>query len=121
MCGIVGLFAKSDAVEARLGHDVAAMLIQLSDRGPDSAGMALYRDPVPAGSTKLTLYSPDLREDWSALSRELAAVFGGVSARGAPAAERPPRRTRSHSRSPACWASTDTGSRSSRPSPSPPS
>ena len=78
MCGIVGLFAKARGVEDRLGRDVAAMLVQLSDRGPDSAGMALYRDPVTDGASKLTLYSSDLREDWSALTRELAAVFGGA-------------------------------------------
>jgi glutamate synthase domain-containing protein 1 len=78
VCGIVGLFAKAAAVEERLGADVAAMLVQLSDRGPDSAGMALYRDPVADGASKLTLYSPDEREDWSALARELAAVFGGA-------------------------------------------
>jgi glutamate synthase domain-containing protein 1 len=78
MCGIVGLFAKTSEVEDRLGRDVAAMLVQLSDRGPDSAGMALYRDPVGDGASKLTLYSADAREDWSALTRELAAVFGGA-------------------------------------------
>ena len=78
MCGIVGLFAKTSGVEDRLGRDVAAMLVQLSDRGPDSAGMALYRDPVGDGASKLTLYSADAREDWSALTRELAAVFGGA-------------------------------------------
>ena len=78
MCGIVGLFAKTSGVEDRLGRDVAAMLVQLSDRGPDSAGMALYRDPDGDGASKLTLYSADAREDWSALTRELAAVFGGA-------------------------------------------
>ena len=78
MCGIVGLFAKTSEVEDRLGRDVAAMLVQLSDRGPDSAGMALYRDPVGDGASKLTLYSADAREDWSALTRELAKVFGGA-------------------------------------------
>ena len=78
MCGIVGLFAKTSGVEDRLGRDVAAMLVQLSDRGPDSAGMALYRDPVGDGASKLTLYSADAREDWSALTREFAAVFGGA-------------------------------------------
>ena len=78
MCGIVGLFAKTGAIEAELGRDVAAMLVQLSDRGPDSAGMAVYRDPVPDGSSKLTVYSPDLREDWRRLADELRAVFGGA-------------------------------------------
>ncbi|HXF97465.1 MAG TPA: glutamine amidotransferase family protein [Gaiellaceae bacterium] len=76
MCGIVGLFAKSAAIEERLGEHLAAMLRQLSDRGPDSAGVAVYRDPVPAGWSKLTLFSPDPREDWQALARSLAEVFG---------------------------------------------
>ena len=37
------------------------MLGQLSDRGPDSAGVAFYRDPAPAGSSKVSLYSADPR------------------------------------------------------------
>ena len=43
------MFAKSGEVEARLGADLAAMLVQLSDRGPDSAGVAFYRDEAPRG------------------------------------------------------------------------
>ena len=31
----------------------------MSSRGPDSAGVAVYRDPAPSGSSKLTLYSAD--------------------------------------------------------------
>ena len=41
MCGIVGLFAKSPEIERDLGRHVAAMLGQMSDRGPDSAEVAL--------------------------------------------------------------------------------
>ena len=59
MCGIVGLFAKSTEVEARLGSHLAAMLAQMDERGPDSAGIAIYRDPAPPGASKLTLYSAD--------------------------------------------------------------
>ena len=59
MCGIVGLFAKSTEVEARLGVHLAAMLAQMDERGPDSAGVAIYRDPAPPGASKLTLYSAD--------------------------------------------------------------
>ncbi len=61
MCGIVGLFAKSPAIEDRLGEHLAAMLRQMSDRGPDSAGVAVYRDPVAHGHAKLVLCSPDER------------------------------------------------------------
>ena len=49
----------------------------MSDRGPDSAGVAVYRDPAPAGSSKLTLYSADPLEDWEALAAELGRRFGG--------------------------------------------
>ncbi len=76
MCGIVGLFAKSPDVEARLGEHLAAMLGQMSDRGPDSAGVAVYRARAPLGSGKLTLFSSDPREDWDALCRSLGAAFG---------------------------------------------
>ncbi len=79
MCGIVGLFAKSPEMEERLGVHLSAMLAQMNDRGPDSAGVAVYRDPAPAGSSKLTLYSRDSREDWSAVAAGLRDAFGGAS------------------------------------------
>jgi methylamine---glutamate N-methyltransferase subunit A len=78
MCGIVGLFAKSSEIEEHLGEHLAAMLAQMSDRGPDSAGVAVYREPAPAGACKLSLYSADPLEDWAAVSGGLEAVFGGA-------------------------------------------
>jgi glutamate synthase domain-containing protein 1 len=77
MCGIVGLFAKSSEIEERLGVHLAAMLAQMSDRGPDSAGVAVYREPASPGSSKLTLHSADPGEDWSLLGAGLADAFGG--------------------------------------------
>jgi glutamate synthase domain-containing protein 1 len=44
MCGIVGLFAKHPDVEERLGAHLGAMLTQMAKRGPDSAGIAIYRE-----------------------------------------------------------------------------
>jgi glutamate synthase domain-containing protein 1 len=52
------------------------MLLQLSDRGPDSAGVAIYRDPAPAGSSKVSLFSPDRDQDWDGVRDELAEQFG---------------------------------------------
>jgi glutamate synthase domain-containing protein 1 len=78
MCGIVGLFSKSSEVEEALGAHLGAMLAQMNDRGPDSAGIAVYRDPAPSGSTKLTLFSPDALQDWDALAAELGNAFGGA-------------------------------------------
>ncbi|MDQ3890980.1 MAG: class II glutamine amidotransferase [Actinomycetota bacterium] len=77
MCGIVGLFAKSPELEEALGEHVAAMLTQMNDRGPDSAGIAVYRDPAPPGASKLTLFSPDPLEDWEAIAAALGNAFGG--------------------------------------------
>ena len=77
MCGIAGLFSKSSDVEERLGAHLSAMLSQLADRGPDSAGVALYRDPAPPGSCKVSLFSDDADAPWAHLSAELAAELGG--------------------------------------------
>jgi glutamate synthase domain-containing protein 1 len=75
MCGIAGLYTKSSALHVDLGAHVARMLEQLSDRGPDSAGVAFYRDPAPDGSCKLSLHA-EADPDWSALRASLAAAFG---------------------------------------------
>ena len=58
------------------------MLEQMSDRGPDSAGVAVYRDPAPSGSSKVTVYSFDPEMSWDALRAELAARFGGAHESG---------------------------------------
>jgi glutamate synthase domain-containing protein 1 len=78
MCGIVGLFCKSPALERQLGRHLAAMLAQMGDRGPDSAGVAVYRDPAPPGWTKLTLYGASPELDWNAVAAGLTAAFGGA-------------------------------------------
>jgi len=52
------------------------MLEQLSDRGPDSAGAAFYRQVAPTGSCKVSLHSPALNPDWAELGAELERAFG---------------------------------------------
>ena len=78
MCGIVGLFCKSPGLEPELGAHLAAMLVQMDGRGPDSAGVAIYRDPAPSGASKLTLYSADSELDWHVVCGQLAVAFGGA-------------------------------------------
>jgi len=70
MCGIVGLFAKQPAMEAALGAHLAVMLGVMSERGPDSAGFAVYAATRP-GHTKLTLRGPR-GFDFAALAARLA-------------------------------------------------
>ena len=76
MCGIVGLFSKSLTVSDQLGDYLGRMLMELSDRGPDSAGVALYRNPAPAGATKVSLHSADPAYQWALLHAELESSFG---------------------------------------------
>jgi glutamate synthase domain-containing protein 1 len=76
MCGIAGLFSKSPDVETALGAHLAEMLLQLGDRGPDSAGLAIYRNRVGSGSTKVTLHSADPRQDWDRVQSALDAGMG---------------------------------------------
>src|SRR5258707_4361130 len=42
MCGIVGLFLKNKNLEPALGDLLSRMLVTMSARGPDSAGVAIY-------------------------------------------------------------------------------
>jgi methylamine---glutamate N-methyltransferase subunit A len=77
MCGIAGLFSKSTSIEEQLGAHLSAMLSQLADRGPDSAGVAIYRDPAPAGACKVSLFSAGAEAPWERLSAELATELGG--------------------------------------------
>jgi len=83
MCGIAGLYTKTDALQSQLGALLSQMLQQLSFRGPDSAGVAFYRDPAPAGWCKVSLYSPAADPgSWEALSGELAQGFGDATLTG---------------------------------------
>jgi glutamate synthase domain-containing protein 1 len=78
MCGIAGLFAKTEPEREQLGTHLAEMLDQLAFRGPDSAGAALYRRPAPAGSTKVSLYSSAHAPEWARVAEELGAAFDGA-------------------------------------------
>ncbi|MFF3573586.1 glutamine amidotransferase family protein [Nocardia jiangxiensis] len=57
MCGIVGLHLRDATLYPRLGALLTDMLGHMCDRGPDSAGMAVYGDPVwsPPGHATVSL------------------------------------------------------------------
>ncbi|WP_158773517.1 class II glutamine amidotransferase [Cobetia sp. L2A1] len=78
MCGIVGLYLKNPALESRLGELFEPMLISMTDRGPDSAGFAIYGDEYDAG-IKLTLQSDAPAEDWSLIASGLGEQVGTVA------------------------------------------
>ncbi len=74
MCGIVGIYYKNPELESDLGGMLADMLVQMTDRGPDSAGVAVYHDPVSAQQVKITLQGPD-DVDWSDVQKNIARNY----------------------------------------------
>jgi glutamate synthase domain-containing protein 1 len=75
MCGIVGIYYKNKDLNKYLGTMLSSMLVQMSERGPDSAGVAVYRNAVASSSTKITLYAADDDYDWDKLHSLLAKAF----------------------------------------------
>jgi amidophosphoribosyltransferase len=74
MCGIAGLFLKNDALQGDLGRMTGAMLRELCDRGPDSAGFAVYGGQTQG--TKLCMVSRNGAIDWGAIARRLGDAIG---------------------------------------------
>ncbi|MEE4344574.1 glutamine amidotransferase family protein [Pseudomonas alliivorans] len=76
MCGIVGLYLKNPALESQLGQLFEPMLEAMTDRGPDSAGFAIYGDEVADGWIKLTLQATTEAYDFKTL---IAALEGKLN------------------------------------------
>jgi len=67
MCGIVGLLLKNPALRPQLGELMVPMMIGMTERGPDSAGLAVFSEPVAQGLFKVSLYAADRPIDWNEL------------------------------------------------------
>ncbi|MEM7499558.1 MAG: glutamine amidotransferase [Pseudomonadota bacterium] len=70
MCGIVGLFLKDRRLEGDLGAMLSDMLVTMTERGPDSAGIAVYASEGERRK-KLTLRSAAPEEDFPRLEEVL--------------------------------------------------
>ena len=77
MCGIVGLLVKKPAWRERLGALMVPMLTGMTERGPDSAGLAVYTEPVADADHKLSLYRGVHAVDWAALVGDLERAISG--------------------------------------------
>ena len=75
MCGIVGLFCKTDTHRHELGRLTEVMLAEMGDRGPDSAGFAVYDAGVP-GRTRITVLAEGREVDWGPVAAALEAALG---------------------------------------------
>ena len=75
MCGIVGLFLKDKALEPQLGALTNQMLGTMCDRGPDSAGFAVYGAPTK-GKAKITVQTPNPEIDLKGLDASVGKAIG---------------------------------------------
>jgi glutamate synthase domain-containing protein 1 len=75
MCGIVGLFLKDKALEPKLGAMLADMLAKLGDRGPDSAGLAIYSG-ADDGVGKITIQSATPQADFDDIADSMSGAIG---------------------------------------------
>ena len=75
MCGIVGLFLKDKALEPQLGTLLSDMLITMSDRGPDSAGIAMYQEASNEAS-KITVQCGERGFDFPEMVGSLSSQVG---------------------------------------------
>jgi len=75
MCGIVGLLIKNSKLRDQLGALMVPMLTGMTERGPDSAGLAVYTAPVPDSQHKISLYSGAATVDWALLLERLEGAF----------------------------------------------
>ena len=75
MCGIAGLFLKNEALHDDLGRLTGLMMREMCDRGPDSAGFAIYGGET-GGETKICVVARDGAIDWNAAARRLGDAIG---------------------------------------------
>jgi methylamine---glutamate N-methyltransferase subunit A len=76
MCGIVGLFLKNPSLQGDLGRLTSLMLRELCDRGPDSAGFAIYGAETGT-TTKICMVSRSSGAiDWSEIAKQLGQAIG---------------------------------------------
>ncbi|HVC96878.1 MAG TPA: hypothetical protein VND64_24580 [Pirellulales bacterium] len=67
MCGIVGLLLKDRSASPSLGRLLLPMFDCMGDRGPDSAGLAVFQPAGQAAARRFNLYAPTTGYAWSNL------------------------------------------------------
>ena len=79
MCGIVGLLLKGESEHAALGALVVPMLSAMEERGPDSAGLAVFHDGASRRERRISLLAPDRAGVWRALAATIDRQIGSLS------------------------------------------
>jgi glutamate synthase domain-containing protein 1 len=78
MCGIVGLLLKNAALRPRLGELMVPMMIGMTERGPDSAGLAVFTEAAADSMYKLSLYAGEHAINWDAFLAKVQGALPGA-------------------------------------------
>lgn len=70
MCGIVGLLVRKPKLRESLGKYITPMLDCMGSRGPDSAGLAVFHEPLPDTQRRYSLFVADKSYDWKEFFRQ---------------------------------------------------
>ncbi|MDA1049440.1 MAG: class II glutamine amidotransferase [Planctomycetota bacterium] len=76
MCGIVGLLVKREDFRERLGQLVTPMLDCMGTRGPDSAGLAVFHEPLESAQRRFGLFTAQVGFDWQAFHTDFTSSTG---------------------------------------------
>ncbi|MEW5979795.1 MAG: amidophosphoribosyltransferase [Acidobacteriota bacterium] len=76
MCGIVGLLARNEDMRQRMGRLLTPMLVCMGDRGPDSAGLALFTPKIDSPLRQFSLFAPVRNFDWANLRERFSLETG---------------------------------------------
>ncbi len=76
MCGIVGLLLKKPELHAQLGQWMLPMMIGMAERGPDSAGLAVFGKEVTGTQRKYSMHAPRRDFDWHAFALAINVALG---------------------------------------------
>jgi methylamine---glutamate N-methyltransferase subunit A len=79
VCGIIGLLLKEPALRPQLGELMVPMLIGMSERGPDSSGLAVFTHPTTPTQRKINLYCAEPGFEWRHLEGALLELTGDAT------------------------------------------
>ncbi|MFO1435138.1 MAG: amidophosphoribosyltransferase [Gammaproteobacteria bacterium] len=71
MCGLVGLLAKTPALSGQLGALMQPMLEGMTQRGPDSAGFAIFNQSENRAAWRVNVLAPGDDYDWAPVASTL--------------------------------------------------
>ena len=80
------MLLKNPALRDQLGELMTPMLVQMGARGPESAGLAVFRGELPESERKYSLHAPVWDYDWAGFEAEFIKRFPPTTA---PAARAP--------------------------------